>query len=284
MFGFVRTRRAGRAPTTTHDSSESGVARRDRVDRRNMLRLGGMAAAGAAGAAIVSTVNVPSANANPGDPLILGTLNEAEYASTTIVAYNPYALIVSGGDVGVMASGGGGGAGVVGETSAGGYGVVGAGAGRGGIAGVFGTGASFVLGQPPPGGAPEGTGVLGVGVGNGAGVFGYASPTGVAIQAKGSPVPASGRVPVAGNGAALDVVGVATFQRSGAVTLLAAAHAVEVDVPGGLSAASNVLATVQSNTAVGVRSAVPHPLTGKVTIHFNAMAPAGTKVAWFVFG
>ena len=55
-------------------------------------------------------------------------------------------------------------------------------------------------------------------------------------------------------------------------------------MPGGLSATSNVLATVQSNTAVGVRSAVPHPLTGKVTIHFNAIAPEGTKVAWFVFG
>jgi hypothetical protein len=42
---------------------------------------------------------------------------------------------------------------------------------------------------------------------------------------------------------------------------------------------------LQSNTGtISVRAAVPNTATGKVTIYFNASAPAGTKIGWFVFG
>jgi hypothetical protein len=78
---------------------------------------------------------------------------------------------------------------------------------------------------------------------------------------------------------------VATFTRSGTVTLAAAATSIVVSVPGGLSATSNVLATIQTNLGtVAVRAAVPNALTGKVTIYFTTSAPINTKVAWFVFG
>jgi len=56
-------------------------------------------------------------------------------------------------------------------------------------------------------------------------------------------------------------------------------------VPGGLTASSHVLATMQTNTgAIGVRAAVPNPATGKVTIYLTGTAPKGAKIAWFVFG
>ena len=106
-----------------------------------------------------------------------------------------------------------------------------------------------------------------------------------AVEAIGAAVPTGGAVAAAGNGAALSVQGVAAFTRSGAVTLVASAASVKVPVPGGLTSQSNVLALVQSNTGrIAVRAAVPNPASGKITIHFNAPAPAGTKVAWFVFG
>ena len=89
----------------------------------------------------------------------------------------------------------------------------------------------------------------------------------------------------AGNAAALDVHGVASFTRSNVVTVATNATSVVVNVPGGLSATSHVLATVQTNLGtVGVRAAVPNPANGKVTIYLTGAAPAGTKVAWFVFG
>jgi hypothetical protein len=106
-----------------------------------------------------------------------------------------------------------------------------------------------------------------------------------AIEAIGEAVPEGGAVAAAGNGAALSVQGIAGFTRSGAVTLAAPAASVKVPVPGGLAAQSNVLALLQTDTGtIAVRAAVPHLATGKVTIYFNAAAPAGTKVAWFVLG
>jgi hypothetical protein len=106
-----------------------------------------------------------------------------------------------------------------------------------------------------------------------------------AVQATGKVVAAGGAVAAAGNAAALTVQGVATFTRSGNVTLAAAAMSIVVNVPGGLTATSNVLATIQTNTGtIAVRAAVPNTATGKITIYFTASAPIGTKVAWFVFG
>ena len=187
---FLRTRRAGRAPTTNHDSSESGVARPAPVGRRKMLRLGGMAAAGAAGAVIVSAVNAPSANAEsvPGQPLIIGEGNTGEKTGTTLIAANPNVATFSGindnGGQGLMGSAGPGGIGVLGQAQFG-NGVVGQGGGSSSPTTVY----AGVLGQ----GGTSNNGVGGVGV---RGIGG--PPNGIGVQAIGNPVPASGRVPVAG--------------------------------------------------------------------------------------
>jgi len=62
MFGGLRTRRDTRVENpTVQDASHE-------VDRRGVLRLGGIAAAGAAGAAIASAVNAPPAEAT--DPTL----------------------------------------------------------------------------------------------------------------------------------------------------------------------------------------------------------------------
>jgi hypothetical protein len=106
-----------------------------------------------------------------------------------------------------------------------------------------------------------------------------------AIAATGIPVLGGKGVAAGGNGAALAVAGVAAFTRSGAVTLGGRASSVIVAVPGGLTASSHVLATMQTNTGtIGVRAAVPNTATGKVTIYLTGTAPKGTKIAWFVFG
>jgi hypothetical protein len=106
-----------------------------------------------------------------------------------------------------------------------------------------------------------------------------------AILTTGRPVFRGRGVPIPGNGAALSVQGVASFTRSGAVTLAGKAKSVVVAVPGGLTVASHVLATMQTNTgAIGVRAAVPNTATGTVTIYLTGTAPKGTKIAWFVFG
>jgi len=103
-------------------------------------------------------------------------------------------------------------------------------------------------------------------------------------------IAAGGAIALAGNAAALDVKGKSTFSRSGVVTIAAGATsnaAAPVAVAGGLTAASHVLATMQTTTAtnIGVKSATPNAGTGKITITLTAAAPAGgIVVAWFVFG
>jgi hypothetical protein len=107
-----------------------------------------------------------------------------------------------------------------------------------------------------------------------------------AINAVGKLVPANGTtVPVTGNASALRVSGVLTHTRSGVAHITGTSLA--VNVPGGLSATSFVLATMQTTTGanVGVKSATPSSATGKVTITLTAAAPAGgVDVGWFVVG
>ncbi len=108
-----------------------------------------------------------------------------------------------------------------------------------------------------------------------------------AVQATGIAVAAGGAVAVAGNGPALAVQGVATFTRSGVVSLTTAGTSVVVTVPGGLKTTSHVLATLQTDTGaatLAIHAAVPNTSTGKITLYFTGSAPVSTKVAWFVFG
>jgi hypothetical protein len=84
---------------------------------------------------------------------------------------------------------------------------------------------------------------------------------------------------------ALSVEGTARFSRSGKATVPAGRSFVVVDVPGGLSAASLVLATPQVNRpGVYVQSAVPNATTGQVRINLNKVAStsASTPIAWMV--
>lgn len=112
----------------------------------------------------------------------------------------------------------------------------------------------------------------------------YSGSAQPAVQATGKAVPAGGAVTAAGNGAALEVQGVATFTRSGVKTIPVGVDSVVVAVPGGLTSTSHVLATMQNQFAA-VIGAVPDTRTGKVTIYLDGTSSTpGMKVAWFVFG
>jgi len=285
-----------------------------RVGRRALM-LGG--AAGVAGVAIAAITNSSPAEAAAGDPLTLGnggtpTANDAGPNQTSMTAnppsgsslnvYNTTANLPAlygqaHGSSGISDI-----AAVIGDSdqvdgvlglSSGGVGVHGvttADAGTGAdTVGVLGEDTSTVPGgtgvygssvhghgvQGVTSGSDGFTGVHGKAIGPGAyGVFGEGlSTSGVGVRAS-SP------------GTALQVNGAAQFTRSGVATLSAAATSVVVTVLGGLKATSHVLATLQTDGAVGlaVRAAVPNTSTGKVTIYFTESAPAGTKVGWFVFG
>jgi hypothetical protein len=80
---------------------------------------------------------------------------------------------------------------------------------------------------------------------------------------------------------------VAAFTRSGVTTIAAGTASVVASVPGGLTAASHVLATIQGAPAgaISVKSVAPTTATGKITIYLTEDAPAGgITVAWFVLG
>ncbi len=84
----------------------------------------------------------------------------------------------------------------------------------------------------------------------------------------------------------LKVNGVASFVRSGVVTV-ADNGVTTVKVPGGLSASSHVLATMNAVADGGqgvlhVWAAVPDTQTGTITLYSYAFK--GAKIAWFVFG
>jgi hypothetical protein len=82
------------------------------------------------------------------------------------------------------------------------------------------------------------------------------------------------------NGVAVN--GKSTWSRSGVLTLASPADSVTKSGVS-LGTGSYVLATMQTDTpGVFVTSAVPNPAASTITINFNATAPAGTKVAWFV--
>ena len=140
-----------------------------------------------------------------------------------------------------------------------------------------------VAGSTPAGAG--GTGVFGVGT---TGVYGTsqdASPCGVRGTVD-SPPGQSGAGVIAENlsgGTALQVLGEASFSRSGTVTVPAGkASAAKSGIS--LTAASLILATIQGNVP-GVYVQGVTVITGSAgsfTVHLNRAAPAKTTVAWFV--
>jgi hypothetical protein len=109
--------------------------------------------------------------------------------------------------------------------------------------------------------------------------------TAFALQTTGKAVPAGGAVTAAGNGNALNVVGVAKFSRSGVAQMTTAGSSLLITVPGGLSLTSGIVATLQLNSGtLAVRAVVPNASNGTATIYFTGAVPVGAKIAWFVIG
>jgi hypothetical protein len=278
--------------------------------RRHLLRYGGMAAAGAAGAALITAVDATPAAAGVDGDVVMNTLN-AGATDTTGIEGN-----LNQAEVAEFLNDASAGAGVrgrcgtdsgnfaidVNEIAVGVYGESGStpGVGVWGVApfvgargtgdtGVRGDGTTFgVLGRSAAGTAIQGV-TLSTDNPNPA-VAATSNGSGPAVRAQGHAVFASTGVG-AGNGAALDVRGRAAFTRSAVLTVPAgASSAFTALVPGGLLATSHVLATVQENKgSIGVRAAVPITAAGanrgKIQVFLTGAAPAGgVKVAWFVLG
>jgi hypothetical protein len=175
------------------------------------------------------------------------------------------------------------GSGVYGEATPNGVGVV----GHGGPTGVSGNGTTYgVEGSSGTGGtgvyghnsANSGIGVWGQMGGVGTGVYGQSTAFGVGVLGD-APV-GTGVQAKSTDGTALDVVGKATFSRSGVVTVVAGTSSKTVTLAG-VTTSSMVLATAQQAKAVHVKAAVPG--TGSFTIRLTGKAPVGgLKVAYFV--
>jgi hypothetical protein len=280
------------------------------VERRHLLRFGGIITAGAAGAALITAVDATPAGAGVDGDVVMNTLNAGATATTGIEGN------LDQDEVAEFLNDASAGAGVRGrcgidagnfsidvtERAIGVYGETGSvpGVGVWGVAphiGVRGTGDVAVNGEGitigVSGRSPSGTGVSGVTLSPGnpnPGVVGISNGTGPGVRAQGRAVFASSGVG-AGRAAALEVLGRAAFTRSGVITVPGgAANAITDLVPGGLLASSHVLATVQENKGtIGVRAAVPMvaagPNKGKIQVFLTGTAPAGgVKVGWFVFG
>jgi hypothetical protein len=261
----------GRRNKNSDARIESDETEQDSVARRHLLRYGGIAAAGAAGAALLTAVDASPAGAT--GPLVgtsmggiavegtdssngtgvqgnsdsgtgvEGTSNAAPGFGAAINGIN------NGGGLGIYGfSSGDDGIGMEGENSAGVRGI--------GVRGLTKAAGGYgVVGH----GGTSGSGVLGLAFGSNPGVWGESLGTGPAMRATGAAIPASTGVG-AGNGSALSVQGRAAFARSGILTIPAgASNALTGLIAGGLLAGSHVLATMQTVVATNasVKSAVP---------------------------
>jgi hypothetical protein len=202
------------------------------------------------------------------------------------------------------------GIGVLGEHGAGGPGVFGRSTSGEGVYGQSGTAAGTTPGQTNSGihGVTDGrsaAAVLAENLGGGIALEGVSSEsTGTGLLAIGGTtgvlaVPGTGGTGVYASaapdqtGIALEAAGPAIFDdriqaaRSGVVSITYPDKSAMVSVPGGLTAASLVLATVQNNSGVSVVSAIPNAGSGQVKISLNkapgsSTTPKTAKVAWFV--
>ena len=154
---------------------------------------------------------------------------------------------------------------------------------------VYGDDQSTSGGYGVQGHTNTGVGVFGEVVGtSGFGVYGLDDSSGGGVGVIGDSAHGVGVSAQTTSGTALQVAGKATFTRSGVTTVATAGTSVTTAaVSGGLTSASHVLATLQSDSGtatLAIHAAVPDTADGKITIHFTGSAPVGTKVAWFVFG
>jgi hypothetical protein len=296
------------ADETTNDETE-----RESLGRRNLLRLGGVAAAGAAAGAIAAAVNASPAAADDGDPMIAGDPNDAGTAETGLTSTSTTTTLRlentgTGSAIVALGSNASTDPALVQATTTGTGRVItaiidNAGSTQDAIA-AWTTGAGHAIHGLS---LNDNAGVFGEASADGPGVRGTTLATAIGpgvlgdsnqgsapgVRAVGRSVPASTGVG-AGNAAALDVRGRAAFTRSGLLTIPAGANnAFTALVPGGLFTTSRVLATIQENKGtVTVRAAIPitglGANKGKIQIILTGPVPAspagGLKVAWFVFG
>ena len=242
-----------------------------RTTRRKLLS----GAALATGAVVVdAAARAVPARAADGDPVTLGQLN-TETQPTVIVNQHQGLLedntgleVTAGGPVGI---------GVIATGSASGVQGLGSGANADGVAGIA-QGGTGVLGQ-----STTGVGVFGDSTGGGVGVYGTIENGGIGVRAEGGGL---------GPGTALEVLGVATFSRSGLASVPAGSNQVTVT---GVSIngrpASMILALVQLANGQGrlagkiwATSAFPVLGGNQFTIYLNTKAPVSIQVAWFVLG
>jgi hypothetical protein len=268
----------------------TGNAATDTGSRRSRREL----MAGAAGALGVATIGAlgratPALAGTDGD-VVLGALNQStlrttiELTSSTDIAFVGQADSGGIGVVGSCNGGTGSNVGVRGDVDNGDavFGI--ADVTGNGVHGLFQgptTSGFGVFGEHTQGGvAIQGnsltassisTGVLGLGK---TGVYGLTTSGGTGVRASEA---------FDGTGVALQVVGPATFTRSGISSIAAGKTSKTVTgVP--LTALSLVLATVQNNAGVSVAFVVPSVSGSSFSINLNKAVPVGktAKVGWFV--
>jgi hypothetical protein len=240
----------------------NATEKRPRISRRKML---GGAAAGAAAVAAGAMGRVPIAQAADGDPLVLGQTNTAS-TRTVLTGSLPgtgdetLEVIntgISGSAIHAQAVHTGG----IGIRAEGNHGVVGT---------SYDTTGAGVVGEDATG-STFGRGVIGTAT-NGWGV-----------------------VAASTNGQALRVLGRATFDRSGKVTIAYPNSSATVVVPGVLSATSTfpdrpsiAFAMLQTNLpGIFVAATTLDTVAGTLTIYLNAapgkkQAPGSVDVGWFI--
>jgi hypothetical protein len=134
-----------------------------------------------------------------------------------------------------------------------------------GYYGVYGSGSAGVVGD----------------VDGGTGVQGW---TGFAVAP--DPLPHVGVLAGAENGrTALQVNGVAKFNRSGRASIAVGTSSKKITVPGGVSTAAFGIASLQTNRAgYYVQAVVPSASTSTITIYLNkAVTTSAISVGWIVF-
>jgi hypothetical protein len=247
---------------------------------RRALMLG---AATGMGAAVALVVGAQPAGADD-TPVLLGESN-SETGTTTI------SNATSGAFTG-NTSANGGHSGLHGNDTStdGGYGVAGNSINGDGVNGT--TSANGKAGVYGNDGSPDGaygvygfsrvgTGVYGIGTSGATGVFGQAT---IAVGVQGTSESGTGVLATSPVGTALEVEGVATFSRSGLVSIAAADKTATVTGVG-LSASSLVFANLQDSLPGVFVEAVVRDISGSsFEIYLSKAVPAGktAKVAWFV--
>ena len=206
--------------------------------------------AGIIGLGVVVAFTGTAAEADNGNPVILGTRNDAT-DSTTIYAANGDGLYAETNDVSGYA-------GVGGTNLGGGDGVLGYSRYGNGMRGV-----SY---------SPTASGVYGENNEGGYGVAGRSTKGGVAVLADTAD----------GTGTALRTTGKLEFQKRSGTVRVASGHTSITVTLAGVTTTSMVTATVQQTGGFFVQAAVPH--AGSFTIYINKapVSPATVKVAYLV--